>query len=187
MLTDWNELTDEELYDRSTHGDPRAFEQLYERREPGLYRYALHMSGNHAIAEEATHEAFLGLIKPGSRFAPRLGSVEAYLYGAVRNLSRRMRPALPVASQDGPAPDDDILGALIGDEMTSALHAAIRELPDAYREAVVLCDLEERSYEEAAHLMSCPIGTVRSRLYRARAILGAKLKALNARPEAAAR
>jgi len=72
--------------------------------------------------------------------------------------------------------EHDVLGGLIGDERAAALHKAVRELPDAYRDAVVLCDLEERSYEDAARLMECPIGTIRSRLHRARSMLAAKLK-----------
>jgi RNA polymerase sigma-70 factor (ECF subfamily) len=169
------EPTDEELYARMQNGDRRAFEQLYERREPGLFRYALHMSGDRGLAEEAIQDAFLGLIQPGSRFDPKRGYVQAYLYGTVRNLirvTRRSRPTEVLA--DAPA-RDDVLGALIGDEMTSALHTALQELPVAYRDAVVLCDLEERSYEDAAQVMDCPVGTVRSRLHRARAMLAAKL------------
>ncbi len=169
------EPTDEELYQRMKQGDRRAFEQLYERREPGLFRYALHMSGDRMAAEEAIQDAFLGLIQPGSRFDAKRGYVQAYLYGTVRNLiraTRRTRSTEPLG--DAPV-RDDILGALIGDEITTALHAALQELPVAYRDAVVLCDLEERSYEEAAQVMECPVGTVRSRLHRARAMLAAKL------------
>ena len=72
--------------------------------------------------------------------------------------------------------DHDILGGLIEDEDLAALRAAVAELPEAYRCAVVLCDLEERSYEEAAGIIGCPIGTVRSRLHRARGLLAAKLR-----------
>ena len=58
----------------------------------------------------------------------------------------------------------------------SRLRQAVATLPGKYREAVVLCDLEEMSYEEAALALGCPIGTVRSRLHRARAILLEKLR-----------
>ena len=74
---------------------------------------------------------------------------------------------------------DDALRDLIEGQRTAALLAAVRELPAGYRDAVVLCDLEERSYEEAAQVMGCPVGTVRSRLHRARALLTAKLKWLS--------
>jgi DNA-directed RNA polymerase specialized sigma24 family protein len=71
--------------------------------------------------------------------------------------------------------EHDILGDLIKNETNQALYAALDELPDRYRDAVVLCDLEERNYDDAARLMGCPIGTVRSRLHRARALLAARL------------
>jgi RNA polymerase sigma-70 factor (ECF subfamily) len=184
-MTAQTQVTDEELYRRAKDGDRRAFETLYDRRHQGLYRYALHMSGNHAIAEEATHDAFLSLIQPASRFDPRFGTVEAYLYGAVRNISRRMRPTLALEQPEEPVAAGDLLSELIGDEEASALHVAVRELPEAYRDAVILCDLEERTYEEAARIMRCPVGTVRSRLSRARGILAGRLAGMRTRAEAA--
>jgi RNA polymerase sigma-70 factor (ECF subfamily) len=79
--------------------------------------------------------------------------------------------------------EHDILGDLISSEVTASLHRTLRELPERYRDVVILCDLEERSYEEVARLVGCPMGTVRSRLHRARALLSAKLKRLNAPAE----
>lgn len=184
-MTAHNQVTDEELYRRAKEGDRRAFGILYDRRHQGLYRYALHMTGNHASAEEATHDAFLSLIQPASRFDARFGTVEAYLYGAVRNIARRIRPAFPMEESREATEPGDLLADLIGDEEASALHVAIRELPEAYRDAVILCDLEERTYDEAARLMRCPVGTVRSRLSRARGILAAKLSGIRGRVKAA--
>jgi RNA polymerase sigma-70 factor (ECF subfamily) len=172
------EPADEELYARLRKGDRQAMELIYERREPGLFRFALHTSGNRAMAEEVVHEAFLGLMQPGCRFDPARGSVEAYLYGTVRNLIRAARRSATVEPADEPAMEHDMLGALIGNEANAALHSAVQELPDVYRDAVVLCDLEERSYEESARLMKCPVGTIRSRLHRARLMLASKLKSL---------
>jgi RNA polymerase sigma-70 factor, ECF subfamily len=180
------EPADEELYARMKQGDRNALELLYERREPGLFRYALHMAGNRVMAEEATHEAFLSLMQPGSRFDSARGSVEGYLYGTVRNLIRGMRRTRIAEPGREASVEHDMLGRLIGDEMAAALHAALRDLPVAYRDAVVLCDLEERSYEEAARLMECPVGTVRSRLHRARAMLAAKLNPRRESPQFAA-
>jgi RNA polymerase sigma-70 factor (ECF subfamily) len=170
------EISDEELYNRIRKGDRRALAELYERREPALYRYALQLCGNRAIAEEAAHEAFLGLIQPGARFDAGRGSLQAYLYGTVRNLVRAAGRSRAAGSPGDMAADDDIVRTLIGNEMAAALYAAVRELPAAYRDAVVLCDIEERSYEDASILMGCPVGTVRSRLHRARRLLAEKLK-----------
>jgi RNA polymerase sigma-70 factor (ECF subfamily) len=175
--------SDEELYRSMRKGSREAFAELYERREPGLYRYALHASGSAAIAEEVAHEVFVQLMGPGTRFDESRGSLESYLYGVARNLVRVARRLGPVEEPVDQAFEHDIVGGLIHDEVTGALHAAMRELPDRYRDVVILCDLEERSYEEVARLIGRPVGTVRSRLHRARTLLAAKLKRLNARSE----
>jgi len=171
--------SDEELYRRMRKGDQLAFAELYTRREPALHRYALHMSGSWSVAEEVTHEVFLRLMGPDGGFDAQRGPLEAYLYGIARNLIRVTRRDKSGPSRDLPGAHD-ILGDLIQDEMMAALYAALRQLPEAYRDAVVLCDLEERSYEDAARLMGCAVGTVRSRLHRARALLAARLKPFSA-------
>lgn len=172
--------SDEELYRLMKSGNQEAFAELYERREPGLHRYALHASGNAAAAEEVAHEVFVQLMMPGARFDESRGSLESYLYGVARNLVRVVHRLGPVEEPVEQAVEHDIIGGLIRNEATAALRAAIRELPDRYRDVVILCDLEERNYEDVARLMGCPIGTVRSRLHRARALLAAKLKRLTA-------
>jgi RNA polymerase sigma-70 factor (ECF subfamily) len=172
------EPTDEELYRRTRKGDRKAFAELYQRRAPSLCRYALHVSGSHTAAEEVAHEVFLRLIRPDAGFDAGRGPLEAYLYGMARNLIRVMRRHQTVEEIGDTAAEHNILGDLIRDERTAALHAALRELPHHYRDAVILCDLEERSYEDVARLMGCPVGTVRSRLHRARMLLAARLKPL---------
>lgn len=175
-MSTWMDQSDEELYRQMRKGSGRAFEELYERRHPALYRYALHMTGSRTVAEETSHEVFVRLMGPHLHFDERRGSLEAYLYGMARNLIRMARRKDKTDEISERAVLDDVLGDLIRDEATAALYAALGDLPDRYRDAVVLCDLEERSYEEAACLMACPVGTVRSRLHRARVLLAAKLK-----------
>jgi len=170
--------SDEQLYRLMKNGNAEAFAELYDRREPGLYRYALHMTGSPAAAEEVAHDVFIQLLSTTSRFDEERGSLEGWMYGVARNLVRVFRRRGPVEEPVDHAVHHDILGGLINDEAHVALHAAIRDLPPAYREAVVLCDLEERNYDEVARLMNCPIGTVRSRLHRARGLLAGKLKRL---------
>ncbi len=70
-------------------------------------------------------------------------------------------------------------------ERIERVREAVLGLPAEFREAVVLCELEEMSYEEAARLCGCPIGTIRSRLHRARALLLAKLELLRGTPRQA--
>jgi RNA polymerase sigma-70 factor (ECF subfamily) len=171
------EPSDEELYRRMRRGDKGALEELYERREPGLYRYSIYMSGSPSVAEEVTHEVFVRLIGPDVTYNEALGPLEAYLHGIAKNLLREaMRQQDRRAPQPGTGHPKDALTLLVDDEMAAALHAALKDLPAEYRDAVILCDLEERSYGDAARMMQCPVGTVRSRLHRARALLAAKLK-----------
>lgn len=177
---------DEELYRLMKKGNQEAFARLYERREPALYRFALHMSGSPAIAEEVSHEVFVQLMGPSTRFDETRGSLESFMYGIARNLIRVVRRLGPVAEPVDRAFHHDILGELIGNETTAMLYRTLRDLPERYRDVVVLCDLEERSYEEVARLIGRPVGTVRSRLHRARALLAAKLKRLNAPQEVGA-
>jgi RNA polymerase sigma-70 factor (ECF subfamily) len=175
--------SDEELYRLMRKGNQDAFAQLYERRAPALHRYALHVSGSPAVAEEVSNEVFLQLMGASSRFDETKGSLESFLFGIARNLIRMARRQGPVEEAVEQAFEHDIVGDLISDETTAALHRTLRDLPEAYRDVVVLCDLEERSYEDVARLIGRPVGTVRSRLHRARALLAAKLKRLNAPSE----
>jgi len=179
--------SDEELYRLMKNGDREAFGELYERRGPALRRYALHMSGSAAIAEEVSHEVFVQLMRASTNFDDKRGSLEGWMYGVARNLVRVIRRQGPVQEPIDQPVRHDILGDLINAESLAALHAALRELPVLYRDAVVLCDLEEMSYEESARVMGCPVGTVRSRLHRARGLLAAKLKRAQAASEVAVR
>jgi RNA polymerase sigma-70 factor (ECF subfamily) len=182
-------LSDEELYRLMRAGERDAFAELYRRHEPALYRYALHASGSPSVAEEVAHEVFVQLMSSGVGFNESRGALGSYLYGVARNLvrvARRLGPVLPGPMDDSAdqAVSHDIVGDLIHREAVDSLYAALREMPDCYRDVVILCDLEERSYEDAARLLGRPVGTVRSRLHRARALLGAKLKRLRSAAEA---
>jgi RNA polymerase sigma-70 factor (ECF subfamily) len=177
--------SDEQLYKLMKNGDAKAFAELYERREPALYRYALHMTGRASSAEEVAQEVFVQLMAANTRFDESRGTLEGWMFGVARNLVRVQRrkagsPAPAGSELNDPAFEHDILGGMIDDENISALRIAVRELPPGYREAVVLCDLEERNYDEAARIMGCPVGTIRSRLHRARGLLAAKMKRMNA-------
>jgi RNA polymerase sigma-70 factor, ECF subfamily len=175
--------SDEELYRLMRKGNQDAFAHLYTRRAPALRRYALHTSGSPTVAEEVAQEVFLQLMGPTCRYDEAKGSLESFLYGIARNLIRVVRRQGPVEEAVDRAFEHDILGDLISDETNAALQRTLRELPERYRDVVVLCDLEERSYEDVARLIGRPVGTVRSRLHRARALLSAKLKRLNAPAE----
>lgn len=185
---------DELLLRRAAKGDEDAFGLLYRRHQGALYRFSLRMTGSSWGAEEIVQDVFMTLIREPQKYDPERGSVGALLFGIARNrvmkhLERAPREiALEEKNEDGTGP-----GIVLQDNNTPAkwaeareriqqVRAAVQDLPAEFREAVVLCELEEMSYEEAARLMDCPIGTIRSRLHRGRALLLAKLEILRDAP-----
>lgn len=182
--------SDEDLLRLARAGDEDAFTELYRRRQGGVYRFALQMSGSRAVAEDVTQEVFMALIRETDRYDASRGSLAGYLYGIARNhVLRRLereRVFIPIAEtvgeNDASAPasliaQGDPLGDLTRNEMVEAVRSAVLALPAHYREVIVLCDLHEMSYAEAASVIGCAIGTIRSRLHRARALLVEKLRA----------
>jgi RNA polymerase sigma-70 factor (ECF subfamily) len=161
-------------------GGEDAFGALYERWSPSVYRFALHMSGDQHIAEEVTQDTFMALVRKPSMFDESRGSLVSWLLGIARNMTRR---ALGVSagedmldeSTDVASPSD-VLNDLTRQETIDAVRQAVVSLPAAYREVIVLCDLEELDYAQAAVTLDCPVGTVRSRLHRARSMLMVKLQ-----------
>jgi RNA polymerase sigma-70 factor (ECF subfamily) len=171
-------IDDQELLGRMLGGDEDAFTLLYRRRQGGIYRFALHMTGNAAVAEDVTQEVFMMLIECRERFEPARGSVAAFLYGIARNLVLRRiekdRASLETEIADL-ACDGDLLQDLTRQETIDQVRRAVLSLPAVYREAVVLCDLQDMNYLDAAAALDCPVGTVRSRLSRGRSMLAQKL------------
>jgi len=184
-MTETPAETDDELLLRMRSGDEQAFSDLYRRRQAAIYRFALHMSGSAATAEDVIQEVFLALIRDDCGYDPERGTLAGYLFGiarkqVLRQLERRRTDvALDGDGDDAvlpqPAASADQLAILTRREGIAALRRAVQTLPPRYREVVVLCDLEEVDYTEAAFVLSCPVGTVRSRLHRARALLLEKL------------
>jgi RNA polymerase sigma-70 factor (ECF subfamily) len=182
--------TDLDLLRQMMTGDEDAFTQLYRRRQASVYRFALQMSGSRTLAEDVTQEVFIVLISDTARYDPNRGSLSAYLYGIARNhVLRKLEQDRPyVQLADGPADAEDItpaamiaegnpLGELTRNEKIQELRDMVLSMPPRYREVIVLCDLHEMSYVEAAEVIGCAVGTVRSRLHRARALLIEKLRA----------
>ena len=182
-----NELNDFELLRSMLAGDEEALALLYRRRQGSIYRFALQMSGSKTIAEDVTQEVFLFLMREGHLFDPAKGSVSAFLLGVARNyVLRRLRVEQHLAplgdefEDDAPLlhPSTEIcpLEDLTRAETIESVRKAVLSLPAKYREVIVLCELQEVSYGETAEVLGCAIGTVRSRLHRARALLLAKLR-----------
>ena len=182
-----NDLSDSELLRLMLAGDEEALALLYRRRQGGIYRFALQMSGSKTIAEDVTQDVFLFLMREGRVFDSSRGSLSAFLFGVARNhVLRRLRVEHLLAPL-GDESDDDVplvhasselcpLEDLTRAETIESVRKAVLSLPSKYREVVVLCELQDISYGETAEILGCAIGTVRSRLHRARALLLAKLR-----------
>jgi RNA polymerase sigma-70 factor, ECF subfamily len=179
-------VPDDELVRRTAAGDADAFGALYRRRRPDVYRFALHMTADEAVAEDVVQDTFMTVMQDAGRFDPARGAVTPWLCGIAKNHLRqrlaRDRRLEPLAHDEEPAteaaaPEADMLGELIRAEQVESLRRAVLSLPLRYREVVVLCDLQELSYQDAADALACAVGTVRSRLHRGRALLGVKLDA----------
>ena len=180
-MTDLTNISDEVLLRRSVAGDEEAFLGLYRRRHSGIYRFALHMSGSSAVAEEVTQEVFMTVIRDGGRFDESRGTASAFLFGIARKhvlkLLERNRAYIGLEDdfEETTPAGDDVLAELTRAEAVENVRQAVLDLPAVFREAVVLCDLQEMSYAEAAEALKVPIGTVRSRIARGRALLVQRL------------
>lgn len=174
---------DETLLARIAAGETASLSVLFRRRHQNVYRFALHLTGSPALADDVTQDVFVTVIRESARFEPGRATVSAWLCGIARNFVRRRlaldhgTSSLDDGQVDIPvaATDADPLADLTSAEAIESLRRAVLSLPLRYREVVVLCDLQETSYGDAAAALGCPIGTVRSRLSRARALLTAKM------------
>lgn len=184
------EHSDEELLRLASAGDADAFATLYRRRQAGIYRFALQMCGSEGIAEDVTQEVFMSLVRDSRMFDPARGALASYLYGVARNqVLRRLEKERHFVAMTGETMEDDgaigparlvaandPLAELTRSELIETVRHAVLALPVHYREVVVLCELHEMSYAEAATALGCAVGTVRSRLHRARALLVERLR-----------
>jgi len=192
-------LSDEQRLKAIRAGDERAFLELYREHQGGIYRFALRMSGEATLAEDVVQEVFMTLIgSADSTYDPQRGSLGGYLFGVARNLVRRRLASRgrwisfiddnhdqePQGSASYSLHNPEMSGDLASDplveltrqETIESVRQAILALPEHYREAIVLCDLHEMRYQEAAQILDCSLGTVRSRLHRGRLLLLDRLR-----------
>jgi RNA polymerase sigma-70 factor (ECF subfamily) len=187
--------SDDELVARVADGDAIAFTVLFRRRQADVYRVALLMTGSAAAAEDVTQDVFLAVMQDAKRFESGRASVAAWLCGIARNHARRrldrdrrtvQLPERSESSESVGAVHPDPVADLSNAQEVEALRRAVLSLPVRYREVVVLCDLQDLSYDDAASALECAVGTVRSRLHRGRALLEAKMRARLTNGESAA-
>lgn len=186
----------ETLVARLAAGDATALEPLYRRESAAVYRYALALSGHNAAwAADAMQDAFVALAGQPAGWDAQRGSLGAYLAGIARHSllqrwreSGRLLPETPEADEAPPperaASPEELLVRL---QDLDGLWQAIQALPWPQREALVLVDLQERPYAEAARIAGIELNTLRTRLHRGRARLAALLNnAADASPPAGA-
>lgn len=171
-----------------TDFDVRRFEEMMGETQRRAYSMAYQLTRNASDAEDLVQETYVKAWKgfdsylPGRPFLNWLLRIMQRAYLDTRRRENPIRRAdslnsmvspndgevqeLPIPDR-GPSPDDEVLYA----EFQSELQRALRELPDVYREAIELCDLEGLSYSEIADIQRTTIGTVRSRIHRGRKFL----------------
>jgi len=178
---------DSECMARLAAGDANALRELYQRHGRALLRFSSAMCRSRQAAEDMLHDTFVALLHEPMNFDPAQGSVFGYLCGVLRHrVSRHFRRekrlvALDTDNDTSPAHASDAQSAtdeIARSEITAAFRRAMLELPLPHREVIALCDLEELPYTTVAGILRCPVGTVRSRLHRARALLTIRLASL---------
>jgi RNA polymerase sigma-70 factor (ECF subfamily) len=188
-MADTDDDPDETLMARVAVGDREAFAALYRRRRPDVFRFALLMSGSTAVADDVTQDVFMELMQLAGRYEASRSRVLSWLIGIARNhvlRSRHRQRAVVTVEEAGAAPElsvsPDPLAGIARRQYVAALRRALLGLPVKYRETIVLCDLQELTYADAAASLGCAIGTVRSRLHRGRALLASRLSEKDAAP-----
>lgn len=173
--------TDNDLMRQMREGKVSAFQLLYKRHQGAIYRYALMRCGRTALAADVVQDVFMGLLNKSFTYNASLGSLQNFLFGVTRNLLLKQEYA---ESRHQPLPaygeeEDEVLQSeacdlsetIFSRQLTNQVQQAIAMLRPHYRDVVILYELQELSYAEIAVICSIDIGTVRSRLSRARAAM----------------
>jgi RNA polymerase sigma-70 factor (ECF subfamily) len=177
-MAEFERARDRNLLKRFQAGDRDAFTDLYQIHQKSVFRFASLMTGDRVQAADATQDVFVWLIHHPGGFDPDRGELGSFLLGVTRNVLRRKYSERRRWVQLDEAAADSVIyrgGLTSNSDDVEKLRRAVAALPERYRAVVVLCDLEEKTYEQAAAVMECAVGTVRSRLHRARELLTRKL------------
>ena len=180
------------LLARMKQGDEAAFTALYRRHKDGVFRFALLYCGSAAVAADVTQDTFMHFIAHPNAYDPTRGAIGAWLCGIARNLARKAAGGRDDATDPADLQDDANLAQsqvetqtpleqILRDETAEAVRRAVASIAPHYRDVLILCELSELSYAETAQVCGIDIGTVRSRLHRARAQLATRLGAFGPR------
>jgi RNA polymerase sigma-70 factor (ECF subfamily) len=177
---------DRELVERARTGEREAFDQLVARYQRRLLRLVLRLLRDQAEAEDVVQETFLKAYRALPRFRGD-AAFYTWLYRIALNgarnaiLRRRQRSGRGPLPSQLPAPAPEVgtpESMLLSKQVMLAIDLAMEALPLDLRTAIVLREIEGLSYEEIAQIMECPLGTVRSRIFRAREAIARRLRPL---------
>lgn len=191
--------SDTDLLRRLRTGDSAAFQALYQRHQGPVFRFAAMRSGSADTAADIVQEVFMGVLTGSFTYDPLRGALPAFLFGVARKLilkheePRRRLTAFPERGDDEDegelelaADDAEPLARMLSDELAESVRRALALLPPHYRDVVILYELHDLSYLEISAICQIDIGTVRSRLSRARGALAKRLGAHRPTPMNAA-
>ena len=181
-------LADTELLRQMRSGTAAAFQALYRRHHGPLYRFALLRTGSSDTAADVIQEVFMGLLTDSFKFDPLRGPLPNFLFGVTRlMILKHEQPRLREQCYDEPDDDkdDDLdhaacgsqepLARLLSDELAEQVRRALALLAPHYRDPLILYELHDMSYQQIADICQIDIGTVRSRLSRARVAMAKRL------------
>lgn len=183
------ELTDAELVKRCLAGDHGAWEIIVRRYHQRLYNLAYRFTGRFDESEDLTQEIFIKVFRSLSSYKPQSGALMTWTVRVARNhlidhyrkfkTERAQTDSLEVeyeTASENPARYASPVEELEKGELSERIHQALLKIPEDLREAVILRDLEEFTYEEIAEVLRVPLGTVKSRINRGRVELARLLK-----------
>ncbi len=166
---------DADLLSRASRGDETAFVLLYERHRTPVFRFAYRLLGSVQQAEDVTHDCFLALIRRPDGYQADRASLRTYLCAAARNLAFKQfrRQGIETVMEDPPDPEpgpevSDPERQLLESERAEEVRRAVATLPPLQREALILFEYMEMPLAEVAATVGTDVGTVKSRLHRAR-------------------
>ena len=174
---------DELLLERAGAGDQGAFLELYERHRQPVFRFAYRLLGSVELAEDVTHDAFLGLIRRPGGFKEGRASLRTYLIASARNLAfkhfrdtGRETTLDEIAEEPRSSERQQPLGRVLEAELVLKVREAVMSLPPLQREALILFEYEGLSLNEIASVTDSDAGAIKARLYRARERLKTTLR-----------
>ena len=182
-------FTDEELISRFQNGDERAYVELVNRYKDRLLNFVFQFLGDIEQAEDVVQDTMLRLYEK-KHYYKEIAKFSTWIYTIARNLAntelrkrkRRKTTYLSQLSKDRqfeiPAIQDDVDQSLQNEFINDRIQSAISNLPEHFKVVIILRDIQELSYEDISNIVEVPLGTIKSRINRARIQLQAELSDL---------